>query len=89
MSKRVTLVACGLSALTLAACSNEPEPMAQTTTPIYAKDGTIIGQTVVVPQMDSRTPESTGIISETGNMSTDLSTDIDGSDDDSSDDDDG
>lgn len=85
MSKRVTLVACGLSALALAACSNEPEPMAQTTTPIYAKDGTIIGQTVVVPEMDNRTPESTGIISETDNMSTD----VDDSDGDSSDDDDG
>ena len=49
MFKRVTLVAFGLSALALAGCSNEPEPVAQTTTPVYAKDGTIIGQTVVVP----------------------------------------
>ena len=63
MSKRLSLVACGLSALALAACSQDPEPMAQTTTtPMYAKDGTIIGQTVVVPGND-RNLEGGGVIS--------------------------
>ena len=70
MSKRLSLVACGLSALALAACAQDPEPMAQTTTPIYAKDGTIIGQTVVVPG-DDRNAAGAGVISNDENMGID------------------
>jgi hypothetical protein len=61
MAKRFSLVAGSLSALALAACSHSPEPMAQTTTPIYAKDGTIIGQTVVVPTDDRNSAGADGV----------------------------
>ncbi|MCL3880882.1 hypothetical protein [Marivita sp. GX14005] len=61
MLKKSTLAICTTSALTLAACADDPEPMAQTT-PIYAKDGTIIGQTVVVPERQGSA--APGVISE-------------------------
>ncbi|QFS84101.1 hypothetical protein FIU97_15210 [Roseivivax sp. THAF40] len=49
-----TLALISASALTLAACAQqeEPQPMAASTTPIYAKDGTIIGERPVVAPSD-------------------------------------